>query len=297
MSHACLCSLARALGYDKCGCALSSSSSSTSTDLSPATIDYREEEEGCGHVHPCCRLTPVRALQTTSPATSSTISEALHLDCEVTRSGQFCLDRCYKVAISSFAAMSPEWLALRSSSSFWAAAMISPLCGAYPLLALSAKKENNVERSSSETQFMVHSSQRLQKKKSTHLATFEEDHGYSRRLRALVLNHIDIQSTARQSHCVNTILDYRKNRERRGRLRPQMSSPDIHPPHPHDTQFPCLSASFLISVIPILLLYFCISQTPQENLKTFSRLDDNRKTAKSEKLAKSLLGPLVKLST
>ena len=26
------------------------------------------------HVHPCCRLTPVRALQTTSPATSSTIS-------------------------------------------------------------------------------------------------------------------------------------------------------------------------------------------------------------------------------
>ena len=42
MSHACLCSLARALGCDKCGCASSSSSSSTSTDLSPATIDYRE---------------------------------------------------------------------------------------------------------------------------------------------------------------------------------------------------------------------------------------------------------------
>ena len=43
MSHACLCSLARALGCDKCGCASSSSSSSTSPDLSPATtIDYRE---------------------------------------------------------------------------------------------------------------------------------------------------------------------------------------------------------------------------------------------------------------
>ena len=42
MSHACLRSLARALGCDKCGCASSSSSSSTSTDLSPATIDYRE---------------------------------------------------------------------------------------------------------------------------------------------------------------------------------------------------------------------------------------------------------------
>ena len=44
-----------------------------------------------------------------------------------------------KVAISSsfFAATSPVWLALRSSSSFWAATncfrmpMISPLCGAY----------------------------------------------------------------------------------------------------------------------------------------------------------------------
>ena len=29
------------------------------------------------HVHPCCRLTPVRALQTTSPATSSTISSRI----------------------------------------------------------------------------------------------------------------------------------------------------------------------------------------------------------------------------
>ena len=57
MSHACLCSLARALGCDKCGCASSSSSSSTSPDLFPATtIDYRERVEGCGHVHPCSRL-------------------------------------------------------------------------------------------------------------------------------------------------------------------------------------------------------------------------------------------------
>ena len=30
------------------------------------------------HVHPCCRLTPVRALQTTSPATISTISSMNH---------------------------------------------------------------------------------------------------------------------------------------------------------------------------------------------------------------------------
>ena len=55
MSHACLCSLARALGCDKCGCASSSSSSSSSTspDLFPATtINYRERVEGCGHVHP-----------------------------------------------------------------------------------------------------------------------------------------------------------------------------------------------------------------------------------------------------
>ena len=61
MSHACLCSLARALGCDKCGCASSSSSSSssssTSPDLFPATtINYRERVEGCGHVHPCSRL-------------------------------------------------------------------------------------------------------------------------------------------------------------------------------------------------------------------------------------------------
>ena len=59
------------------------------------------------------------------------ILEALHLDCEVTLRGQFCLDR-------SFAATISAWLALRSSSSFWAAIncfrmpMISPLCGAYP---------------------------------------------------------------------------------------------------------------------------------------------------------------------
>ena len=71
-----------------------------------------------------------------------------------------------KVAMSSFfAAMSPAWLALRSSSSFWAAIncfsipMISPLCGAYPRLAPHDKKENDVERSPSETLFMVLSSQ------------------------------------------------------------------------------------------------------------------------------------------
>ena len=42
---------------------------------------------------------------------------------------------------------------------------------------------------------------------------------------------------------------------------------------------------------------FCISRTPWNNSKLNSRVDDNRKIAEtSEKLAKSLSGPLVKLS-
>merc|ERR1719284_2375210 len=71
-----------------------------------------------------------------------------------------------KMAISSFfAAMSPAWLALRSSSTFWAAArssdissfncfrmpMISPLFGAYPWRSPLDRKDNNVECSLSET--------------------------------------------------------------------------------------------------------------------------------------------------
>ena len=65
-----------------------------------------------------------------------------------------------KVAMSSFAATISALLALRSSSSLWAAIncfrmpMISPLCGAYPSLTPRVKKENSVERSSSET--LVH---------------------------------------------------------------------------------------------------------------------------------------------
>ena len=76
-----------------------------------------------------------------------------------------------------------------------------------------------------------------------------------------------------------------------------MSSPDIHPPPPHDMQFACLSPSFLISVIPMLFYIFCISRTPWNNSKLNSQVDDNRKIAKtSEKLTMSLPGPLVKLS-
>ena len=41
--------------------------------------------------------------------------------------------------------------------------------------------------------------------RNQHLDTFKEIHGYSGRLPALVLNHFDIQSTARKSHCVDTI--------------------------------------------------------------------------------------------
>ena len=42
---------------------------------------------------------------------------------------------------------------------------------------------------------------------------------------------------------------------------------------------------------------FCISRTPENNSKLNSRVDDNRKIDKtSEKLAKSLSGPLVELS-
>ena len=47
-----------------------------------------------------------------------------------------------------------------------------------------AKKENSVERSSSETLFIEHSSQRLRQQKATHLATFKEGHGYFCRLPA-----------------------------------------------------------------------------------------------------------------
>ena len=42
------------------------------------------------HVHPCCRLSPVRALQTTSPATSSTISSMNHSTGTFTICSQIC---------------------------------------------------------------------------------------------------------------------------------------------------------------------------------------------------------------
>ena len=86
-------------------------------------------------------------------------------------------------------------------------------------------------------------------------------HGQSCRFLALVFNHIDFQNTARESHCVSTIWTIEKTK----------------------------SAFFFY--------IFCISRTPWNNSKLNSRVDDNRKIAKtSEKLAKSLSGPLVKLS-
>ena len=89
--------------------------------------------------------------------------------------------------------------------------MISSLCS-----APHDKKDNNVERSPSETVFMVHSSQTAT---STEVETFGScrlpalvfNHFdvQSRRCRlsALVLNYFDIQSTARESHCVNTVFE------------------------------------------------------------------------------------------
>ena len=82
-----------------------------------------------------------------------------------------------------------------------------------------------------------------------------------------ISHHFDIQSTARQSHCVNTVWDHR-NKERSEIFRPHMSSPDIHPPPPHDMQFACLSPSFLISVIPMLFLYHLHNPDTIDQFKT-----------------------------
>ena len=65
-----------------------------------------------------------------------------------------------------------------------------------------------------------------------------------------------------------TIFFFLKKKKRPERFRPQMSSPDIHPPPPHDMQFACLSASFLISVIPMLFLYFLYLPDTIEQFKT-----------------------------
>ena len=71
-------------------------------------------------------------------------------------------------------------------------------------------------------------------------------------------NDIDIQSTARQSHCVNTIRDHRffekkKNTERRGS---RMRLP------PLDTQYAFLPFSFLKSLIPTFFSILCTTRTP-----------------------------------
>ena len=57
-------------------------------------------------------------------------------------------------------------------------------------------------------------------------------------------------------------------KKRPERFRPQMSSPDIHPPPPHDMQFACLSPSFLKSLIPMFFLYFLYLPDTIEQFKT-----------------------------
>ena len=88
----------------------------------------------------------------------------------------------------------------------------------------------------------------------------------------------------------------KKNTERRGRLRPQMSRPGMRLSL-LDTQHAFLPFSFLISLIPTFFSIFCRTGTPQNNSIPNSGADDQRRITKtSEKLTKSLPGPLVKLS-
>ena len=77
-------------------------------------------------------------------------------------------------------------------------------------------------------------------------------------------------SAAHGNHIVSIPFETikKKHTERRGRLRPQVSSPDTHPPPPHDVQFACLSPSFLISVIPMLFLCFLYLPDTIEQFKT-----------------------------
>ena len=88
----------------------------------------------------------------------------------------------------------------------------------------------------------------------------------------------------------------KKKTGRRGRLRPQVSRPGMRLP-PLDTQYAFLPFSFLISLIPTFFSILCATGTPENNSIPNSGADDQRRIAKtSEKLAKSLPGPLVKLS-
>ena len=75
-----------------------------------------------------------------------------------------------------------------------------------------------------------------------------------------------------------------------------MSRPGMGVP-PLDTQYVFLPISFVISLIPTFFSILCTTQTPQNNSIPNSQADDQRRiTETSEKLAKSLPGPLVKLS-
>ena len=88
----------------------------------------------------------------------------------------------------------------------------------------------------------------------------------------------------------------KKNTGRRGRLRPQMSRPGMRLP-PRDTQYVFVPFSFLISLIPTFFFILCKTGTPKNNSIPNSRADDQRRITKtSEKLTKSLPGPLVELS-
>ena len=84
-----------------------------------------------------------------------------------------------------------------------------------------------------------------------------------------------------------------KNTERRGT---QMSRPGMRLP-PLDTQYDFLPFSFLVSLIPTFFSILCTTRKPKHNSIPNSRADDQRRiTETSQKLAKSLPGPLVKLS-
>ena len=66
---------------------------------------------------------------------------------------------------------------------------------------------------------------------------------------------------------------------------------------PLDTQYAFLPFSFLKSLIPTIFSILCTNRQPKHNSILNSRADDQRRIIQtSEKLAKSLAGPLVKLS-
>ena len=66
------------------------------------------------------------------------------------------------------------------------------------------------------------------------------------------------------NHIVSIPFETILKKKRPDRFRPQMSSPDIHPPPPHDMQFACLSSSFFISVIPMFYFFLYLPDTIEQ---------------------------------